>query len=130
MSATSDNIRIIRRTLERIRVLALNGEFSGQPAYEVIVDGKPCQCAVGALLHPETLHDILRIGANGEYIGDLLLKLRVADPIEFIGLDRDRLSALQSHHDHSHAASKHLHDDMEQVRDVLLWATQELATLM
>ncbi|KVH56763.1 hypothetical protein WS89_22560 [Burkholderia sp. MSMB1072] len=128
----TESILTIRRTLERIRVLALNNEFSGQPAYEVVVDGKPCHCAVGALLHPETLYDIVRIGSNHEYIGEVLSKLKVADPIELTGLDLHRLAPLQSRHDYHHSVRKDIDDaEVRELanRDVLQWVTHELATL-
>ncbi|KER72564.1 hypothetical protein HR51_08080 [Burkholderia cepacia] len=128
----TENIRIIRRTLERIRVIALNNEFSGLPAYEVVVDGKACHCAVGALLHPETLYDITRIGSNHEYIGEVLSKLKVTDPIGLTGLDLDRLAYLQSRHDYHHSVAKDRDEDEVRElanRDVLRWATYELATL-
>ncbi|WP_155755387.1 hypothetical protein [Burkholderia multivorans] len=74
-----------------------------------------------------------RIGSNREDIGDALLKLKVTDPNRLTGPDLDRLARLQSRHDyHGSLVKDRDEDEVRELanRDVLRWATHELATLI
>jgi hypothetical protein len=68
-----EQIRLARRTLERLRVKALNNELSGQPYYEVYDSPEQphCLCAIGAIASRQVLDQIRTYGAEEKQVRNL-----------------------------------------------------------
>lgn len=129
------NILLARRTLERLRVMALHNELSGVPEYETETPTGSCHCAVGAIMPPDILADIVNEGCNGEDIGGALPGDALEEMERVTGLSCDMLDALQKAHDNPADFLGILGREVKLDRKhyanlaVLQWAETQLATL-
>jgi hypothetical protein len=93
------NINLARRTLERLRVMALNNELSGEPLYRSGSNpSNYCYCAVGALLPDDILTTIDYDGHNSEDVPTALDEY-MEEVGMLTGLSSRMLEDLQQAHD-------------------------------